>query len=205
MADLIGAGAAVIVVVGYLVWLAVDSGKRILQPSSGPSPRPAKFALEKEEAYRDLRQYLPPVGQMQLLSGQWVPAGWLVQYDDEGHPYVSRMDIENVVWYLGQIYELLPGQSLRDAVDEQRKRQRQPFAQADRAVEDTLYEVLDIAETATPSQVSDAYQRLVRLTHPDKGGSAALFRRVQLAFETLSDPERRTAYDQALHQARTRP
>jgi hypothetical protein len=59
----------------------------------------------------------------------------------------------------------------------------------------TLYEVLGVTETASPEEITAAYRRLVRLTHPDAGGSDYLFRRVAEANKVLSDPRRRAAYD----------
>lgn len=40
-----------------------------------------------------------------------------------------------------------------------------------------------------------AYRQLVRIAHPDKGGSAAKFAALQDAFAVLSDPSRRAVYD----------
>lgn len=60
-----------------------------------------------------------------------------------------------------------------------------------------LYEVLGVPRTATAAEISSAYRRLVRRTHPDVGGSNSLFRMVQLAYETLSDPVRRAEYDRS--------
>ena len=40
-----------------------------------------------------------------------------------------------------------------------------------------------------------AYRLLAKKHHPDRGGSAADFARVQQAFEVLSDPRQREVYD----------
>lgn len=50
-----------------------------------------------------------------------------------------------------------------------------------------------------------AYRRLARTCHPDKGGSAAAFAALQAAFETLSDPKARAAYDALAADIRFRP
>lgn len=41
-----------------------------------------------------------------------------------------------------------------------------------------------------------AYRECARIHHPDKGGNAERFSRVQAAFETLSDPRKRAVYDE---------
>jgi len=60
------------------------------------------------------------------------------------------------------------------------------------------YEVLGVARTASTAEIRSAYRKLVRQVHPDQGGSATRFRAVQAAWETLSDSERRAAYDRTL-------
>ncbi|GEM_PF-594755 len=63
-----------------------------------------------------------------------------------------------------------------------------------------LYEVLGVSRGATSAEIDAAYKRLVRLTHPDAGGTNALFRQVQNAYEVLSDPARRAIYDRGADQ-----
>lgn len=59
----------------------------------------------------------------------------------------------------------------------------------------THYEILDVDSAADASQIKAAYQRAVRVAHPDVGGTAAMFGMVRTAYEVLSDPETRAAYD----------
>jgi hypothetical protein len=59
----------------------------------------------------------------------------------------------------------------------------------------THYEVLGIGKSATASEVKKAYQRKAKQHHPDKGGNHADFVELKLAYEVLSDPVRREAYD----------
>ena len=40
-----------------------------------------------------------------------------------------------------------------------------------------------------------AYRAQARVQHPDKGGDAELFGRLQRSFEILSDPKKRAVYD----------
>ena len=66
------------------------------------------------------------------------------------------------------------------------------------------YEILGLAEDASPEDIKAAYRRLAREYHPDrtKGDKAkvAMFRQVAAAYELLSDPERRARYDQGAAQ-----
>jgi len=74
-----------------------------------------------------------------------------------------------------------------------------------RAVEPTFYELLGIpAEGSSFEDVRAAYRRMARKYHPDVSPPDAAkehtrrFIQVQEAYETLSDPGRRSSYDQAL-------
>lgn len=64
--------------------------------------------------------------------------------------------------------------------------------------EPTLYELLGVEPSAPADEIRAAYRRLMRAAHPDTGGTAGLFRTVQLAYDTLSDPQRRADYDASL-------
>ncbi|KAI8472213.1 MAG: hypothetical protein J3K34DRAFT_519969 [Monoraphidium minutum] len=58
-----------------------------------------------------------------------------------------------------------------------------------------LYELLGLDRGCGTVDVRRAYRRAARAAHPDKGGSASAFAALTAAFETLSDPPRRTVYD----------
>lgn len=49
--------------------------------------------------------------------------------------------------------------------------------------------ILQINEDATPQQIKAAYRRLAKLHHPDAGGRAEDFDRVQKAYDLLQDAE----------------
>jgi len=57
------------------------------------------------------------------------------------------------------------------------------------------YQTLGVAKNATPEDIKKAYRRLAAIHHPDKGGDTAEFQKVQAAYETLSDPQKRQEYD----------
>ncbi|PCN47956.1 molecular chaperone DnaJ [Curtobacterium sp. 'Ferrero'] len=59
----------------------------------------------------------------------------------------------------------------------------------------TPYEVLGVPSTADDEELRRAYRRAARESHPDLGGDAQSFRRVQLAWERIGTPAARRAYD----------
>ena len=61
--------------------------------------------------------------------------------------------------------------------------------------ESSWYDILEVSPAATPAEIKSAYRRLAPRVHPDQGGSRALFRLVQEAYETLSDGVLRSEYD----------
>jgi molecular chaperone DnaJ len=61
------------------------------------------------------------------------------------------------------------------------------------------YEVLGVGRDATQDEIKKAFRRKARETHPDANpgdpGAEHRFREAALAYEVLSDPQRRAAYD----------
>lgn len=62
----------------------------------------------------------------------------------------------------------------------------------------THYQVLGVREGASVEEVRQAYRRLVKAAHPDLAGDPAQFRLVTEAYDVLSDPAQRAAYDRGL-------
>jgi len=62
-----------------------------------------------------------------------------------------------------------------------------------------LYKILGIPPTASKQDIRVAYRTLAKRYHPDAGAGSSedRFREIQDAYETLSDPGRRTAYDRS--------
>jgi len=54
----------------------------------------------------------------------------------------------------------------------------------------SLYEELDIAAQASDVEIRRAYRNAATKTHPDRGGDPVAFKRVQQAYEVLSDPKK---------------
>jgi Ca-activated chloride channel family protein len=70
------------------------------------------------------------------------------------------------------------------------------------------YTVLNVSVDATADEIRHAYRQLARQVHPDmqdSQGTALLFRQVQEAYEVLSDPNRRAAYDRQRMEAGLSP
>ena len=68
-----------------------------------------------------------------------------------------------------------------------------------------LYAVLQVHDSAEPEVIEAAYKRLVRKYHPDVNGSpdaTAIMQRLNAAYAVLSDPRKRSAYDQQRRAAR---
>jgi trans-2-enoyl-CoA reductase len=59
----------------------------------------------------------------------------------------------------------------------------------------TPYELLGVARTATPEEIRNAYKEKAMINHPDRGGDAVMWSVLQKAYDTLSDPQKRAAYD----------
>ena len=58
------------------------------------------------------------------------------------------------------------------------------------------YKTLGVEKTASQDEIRRAYRKLVKTKHPDKGGSEKEFQEIQLAYDTLSDENKRKVYDE---------
>jgi DnaJ-class molecular chaperone len=63
------------------------------------------------------------------------------------------------------------------------------------------YEILEVPKSATADDIKKAYRKKASILHPDKGGDTAKFQEIQEAYATLSDPQKREAYNQYGHNA----
>ena len=73
------------------------------------------------------------------------------------------------------------------------------------ASEQDHYTVLQVHPDAEPEVITAAYRSLAQLYHPDRNRSPEATRRmvqINVAYEVLSDPTRRAAYDQSRRASR---
>ena len=59
----------------------------------------------------------------------------------------------------------------------------------------THYETLGVTKDASPDEIKKAFRRLASQHHPDKGGDTKKFQEIQAAYDVLSDPQKKEAYD----------
>jgi hypothetical protein len=67
------------------------------------------------------------------------------------------------------------------------------------------YELLGVRRDASAGEIKSAYRALAKVMHPDAGGTAGTFRLLISAYETLSDPGKRTEYDHRVAEAPSVP
>ncbi len=60
----------------------------------------------------------------------------------------------------------------------------------------SFYDVLGVPKSASADDIRRAYRKLAGENHPDRGGSAEKFKEVNEAYQVLSDPAKRSQYDQ---------
>lgn len=58
------------------------------------------------------------------------------------------------------------------------------------------YQTLGVSENASPEEIKKAYRTLANKHHPDKGGDQAKFKDISVAYDNLSDPQKKAEYDQ---------
>lgn len=57
------------------------------------------------------------------------------------------------------------------------------------------YNILGVSQNATPDEIKKAYRKLANQHHPDKGGDQAKFKDISVAYDTLSDTQKKSEYD----------
>lgn len=58
------------------------------------------------------------------------------------------------------------------------------------------YKLLGVSKTASQDEIKRAFRKKAHALHPDKGGDAEEFKKVNEAYRVLSDPQKRKQYDQ---------
>lgn len=57
------------------------------------------------------------------------------------------------------------------------------------------YDILGVNENASQDDIKKAYKKLAMKHHPDRGGDNKKFQEISQAYDTLSDPNKRSHYD----------
>lgn len=57
------------------------------------------------------------------------------------------------------------------------------------------YQTLGVNRDAEQKEIKTAFRKLAMKHHPDKGGDENEFKKIQAAYDTLSDPDKRAEYD----------
>ncbi len=57
------------------------------------------------------------------------------------------------------------------------------------------YQTLGVSQNANPDEIKKAYRKLANQHHPDKGGDQAKFKDISVAYDTLSNPQKKAEYD----------
>jgi len=60
---------------------------------------------------------------------------------------------------------------------------------------ENFYQILGVDEKASQDEIKKVYRKLVKETHPDKGGSEEQFKKISEAYDTLGDENKRRQYD----------
>ncbi|PJA38978.1 molecular chaperone DnaJ, partial [candidate division WWE3 bacterium CG_4_9_14_3_um_filter_41_6] len=66
----------------------------------------------------------------------------------------------------------------------------------------SYYEILGISAKASDAEIKSAYKKLAKKYHPDVNKEASAkntFQQVSKAYQILSDPQKRAAYDRMGH------
>lgn len=58
-----------------------------------------------------------------------------------------------------------------------------------------FYNILGVAKNASQDEIKKAYRKLAAKHHPDRGGDTAKFQQIEEAYRTLSDPQKKSEYD----------
>lgn len=63
----------------------------------------------------------------------------------------------------------------------------------------SAYDILEISTSAARDEIKQAYRTLSKTHHPDKGGDASLFHKINLAYRALSDETSRVNFEKYGH------
>jgi DnaJ family protein A protein 2 len=62
-------------------------------------------------------------------------------------------------------------------------------------VETELYDILGVNPNASADEIKKAFRKLAQTQHPDKGGDPEKFKKINSAYDILSNPQKKELYD----------
>jgi molecular chaperone DnaJ len=60
---------------------------------------------------------------------------------------------------------------------------------------ENFYNILGVDKNTSQDEIKKRYRELAKQHHPDRGGDGEMFKKIQEAYEVLSDPQKKQAYD----------
>ena len=60
---------------------------------------------------------------------------------------------------------------------------------------ENYYEILGVRENASQDEIKKAYRKASLKNHPDRGGNKEEFQKINDAYQTLGDPQKRQQYN----------
>ena len=60
---------------------------------------------------------------------------------------------------------------------------------------ESYYDILGVSKDASKDEIKKAYRRMANKHHPDKGGDSEAFKKVNEAYQVLSNDSKKSQYD----------
>ena len=64
-----------------------------------------------------------------------------------------------------------------------------------------FYKILGVSQNADLKEIKQNYRTLARQHHPDRGGNAETFKKINEAYQSLSDSQKRAEYDASMNRS----
>lgn len=213
-------GSGALTLSSYRKWKAKEGQRRELERQRAEAGRQRKLAEKYQRAYNEALEFLfafewdEAIKKLEKLPSDFKDVVTLLQKAGRGKKFdglcaqaaefAAKSEWLKADAVLNQVPNDWVGQYSAAALKES-IRERAAKAKAEATAEalgKTYYEVLGVGRKANGNEIKKAYRQLARKYHPDVNGNKpegeACFKRVNEAYEVLSDPEKRAKYDRTL-------